>query len=125
MADTPATPTVENPVTISIIGTGSGTGGGVAPTPDGTVAKTPAGQPNLRIQVITPVIAIVVRALNVFATTFVGALGAGAVGVAPSTWTWKAAAGIALGAAILETAKNSITIFNRLEGKWPLLTGSI
>lgn len=117
--------TEQAPVTISIIGTGNSTGGGVAPTQNGTIATTPGAQPDLKIQVIGPMKALAVRGIHVFLTTFFGALGAGTIGATPADWTWKTAATIAAGAAFLETGKNLITIFGRLEGTNPLITGSI
>lgn len=115
----------ENPVTISIVGTGSPEGGGVAPTPNGTVAQTPGGQPNLRIQVITPIVAIAVRAANVFLTTGVASFTTAKAGGATDGQAFKVglvAGGIAAG---LEAVRSAITVLGRLEGKFPLLTGSI
>lgn len=116
-------------VTVSVVGT---TGSVATPTAaavngivTGTVAKTPSGQPNLLVNVVPPVVALVVRFANMFLTAFLGALGAGAIGAAPSDWTWKVAAGVALGAAVLDLVKNLITIFGKLENKYPLATGSI
>lgn len=119
------------PVTISIVGTGSTTGGGVAPTPSGTIAETPNGQPDLLVNVVPPIIALLVRAGNVFITAGLGALTtaglgatAGAATLPPGT-AWKVALTAALVASGIETAKNLVTIFGRLEGKYPLATGSI
>jgi hypothetical protein len=117
-------------VTISIVGTGTGDGGGVAPTPNQTLALVPGTQPNLLVNVITPAAAIFVRFVNVFLTTFVGLLTAAGVGdkifvstdfrglVLTCLWASLISAGVA-------TLKNLITVFGRLEGKYPLATGSI
>lgn len=114
-------------VTVSIVGTESTAGGGVAPTPSGTIAKTPAGQPNLLINVVPPAVAILVRAANIFVATLLATLTAGAAGAvsAPTGSAFKAALVTAGIAAFYETLKNLVTIFGRLEGKYPLATGSI
>jgi len=119
------------PVTISLVGTGTTEGGGVAPTPSGTIATTPGTQPNLIINVITPVVAILVRAINLFLVTFSGVITLAGVGgdkvlpvqdvqsaLAVAAWAGVSAAGVG-------TVKNLITVFGRLEGKYPLASGSI
>lgn len=125
------------PVTISIVGTGDVQGGGVAPTPDGTIAKTPVGQPNLRINVVTPIIAILVRFVHLFLTTFVGVLtaaGIGAVAGIDSTnmlavtdlaGALKNGAWIGLSVGAMGGLKDLVTVFGRLEGRYPLISGSI
>jgi len=111
-------------VTVSVIGSNTAPGA-EAPLPSGTVGKTPAGTPNILVNVVGVTTAIAVRAAHVFIVTFLGALGSSAVGATPSDWTWKTAAAIAAGAAFLETGKNLVTILGDLEQKNPLLTGSI
>ena len=123
-------------VNIAIIGTGNGTGGGVAPTPDGTLAKTPDGQPNLMIRVITPAMAILVRFINLYLKTFVGLLTADGIGTytglvpkvfAPADFGTMFAnfAWISLVVAGIGAIKDTATIMGRVEGKFPLLSGSI
>ena len=119
-------------VSIAIIGTGTGDGGGVAPTPNGTVAKTPEGQPNLLVQVVAPTTAIVVRFVNLYLTVLVGLL---AAGMTPeggkllyTSDFWHLCvrcASLALPGAAVGFVKDVITVFGRLEGKYPLGTGSI
>ena len=117
------------PVTISIVGTGTGQGGGQAPTPDGTIAETPKGQPNLRINVITPALALFIRAAHLFLVTFSGLLTADQLvldlfdsqGMGPVIGAARAALAVVSAGFI----KDLITIFSRLEGKHPLATGSI
>lgn len=111
-------------VTVSVVGSTS-TPTSLAPLPSGTVAKTPAGLPNVLVNVVKPATAILVRAAHVFLITFFGALGTGAAGITPADWTWKTALLIAAGSAFVETGKNLVTIFADLENKNPLLTGSI
>lgn len=118
------------PVTISIVGTGNSEGGGVAPTPSGTIATTPGTQPNLIINVIGPFMAIFVRFVTLFLTTFLGLMTAAGVGdkifIATDLKSIAiACAWASLSVAGMGTIKNAVTVFGRLEGKWPLATGSI
>lgn len=130
------------PVAIAIVGTGStGTGdGGIVPSPVRMEAVTPGQQPNLFVKVITPVMAILIRAIYLFLVTFsaiLSAEGLAATGLDPtgviknviSVADFKQAVMLAawLGfiAAFLGTVKNLVTIFGQLEGKYPLATGSI
>lgn len=120
----------ETPVTISIVGTGNGTGGGDAPTPNQTIAKTPGEGPNLLVNVVPPMMAVLVRFLNTFLTSFVGLLTAAGFGVGTTLGanlqgTIREAATVSLVIAAMATLKNLITIFGRMEGKYPLATGSI
>jgi hypothetical protein len=122
-------------VTVSVVGT---TGSAATPQAaavdgviNGTIARTPAGQPNLLVNVVPPMVAIAVRFANSFLTTFVGLItaagigvGAGAIGADFET-VLQASAVSSLVVAGVETLKNLITIFGRLEGKYPLATGSI
>jgi len=133
MSPVPDTPGV---VTVSIVGTGHEVGGGVAPVPNGTILSTPGIQPDIKMNVVTPLLAGAVRFIHEFLQAFLGVLtaagigvgtgAAGAVGIAPdmATVVWGAAAtaGITAG---LGAIRNLITIFGRLEGKYPLLTGGI
>jgi hypothetical protein len=123
------------PVTIAIVGTGAATGGGVAPTPDGTTAQTPAGQPNLLVTVVSPLMAIAVRFGHVFLTTLLGLVGAAmtpmgdvlTTGIPAGDFTdvvWRCA-GLALPAAGVGLIRDLITVFGRLEGRYPLATGAI
>lgn len=110
---------------VALIGTGDGQG-----LPSGTVAETPgAHQPNVAITVITPVVAILVRAINTFLTTLVGVITAEATtNVIPwSTFTDMVTKGalVALAPTALGLLKDCITIFGRLEQKFPLATGSV
>lgn len=113
------------PVTISIVGTGNTSGGGVAPTPDGTEAVTPGAQPNLLVNVVPPVIAIAVRFVNQFLTAFAGFIGVDFVSPDLFSLDLRSMALLALSAATIGLLKNLVTVFGRLEGKYPLYTGSI
>jgi len=100
--------------------------------PTGTVAVTPgAAQPNLVLNVITPIVAIAVRFANTFLTTLVGLVMAG---MTPAGDVLKAndfvelvlaCATLSVAGAGVGLLKDLVTIFGRLEGKFPLLTGNV
>lgn len=128
------------PVHVSIVGTGTGDGGGAVVTPvaapgatalaSGTVGETPIGQPNILLNVVNPFIAILVRFAHVFLVTILAQIGVVLSGEGASTavvpmLVLKSAAIAALWAGGVETVKNLITIFTGLEQKFPLGTGSI
>lgn len=116
---------------VSLIGTGTGDGG-QAPIRNGTVAETPGEtQPNVVLRVVRPFVAIGVRAIHLFLATLLGLIGAGAVigqDFIPFTDFWDLVmkgATVAATATALGFLKDVVTIFKRLEEKYPLLTGSI
>lgn len=113
------------PMSVSII---SGTGPG-SPIPSGTVVATPDHQPNLVVQVVTPIAAIAVRFVNTFLTSLIGILtGAMATNVITATdflhLVYKCA-GLSIAGAVIGAIKDCVTIFGKLESKFPLGTGSI
>jgi len=113
---------------VTMIGTGDG---GMQP---GTVttAITPGGIPNLAVHVITPVLGIVIRSSHLFLVTFLGLVSAA---MTPSGSHIMPAADfytLCLNCVKLSVAtvgigvvKDLITIFGKLEGKYPLLSGSV
>lgn len=119
-----------DPVQISIVG-GTGTGGDISNTPPKMLAETPTGQPDFVVNVIRPSIAIVVRFGHLFLTTFVGALtaagigGEGLLGAADFQGVIRHAALLSLSVSGMGFLKDLVTVFGRLEGKYPLATGSI
>lgn len=127
MADPQATPVV--PVTI--IGTGDGTlpVSGMSSLTDGTPAVTPDHQPNLVIKVVTPAMAILVRFLNGYLTVMVGLVAAGMTSnLIPAVDFYHlllACAKLSLAGPALGALKDCVTIFGRLEQKFPLMTGSV
>ena len=113
------------PVQVAIIGTGDGG----SPLITGTQALTPDHQPNLAITMITPLVAIAVRFANTFFTGLLGILtGAMATNVITASdflhLVYKCA-GLAIAGAGLALIKDLITVFGKLEGKFPLATGSV
>lgn len=103
------------PVQAIVIGTGTGDGG-----PKHQIVETPEGQPNLAVRYITPIVAIGVRAGNVFFSSFVASIGIGATGVVP-IGTMKLALLVSCGAAVVNIAQNLAYTFSGLEKKFPIV----
>jgi len=96
---------------------------------------TPSGSPNVAVQVIGPIVAILVRNIHLFLIAFAAAAttaGLSHVEGAPVVipWTdasdllWKCSytAGVGTAWGIL---KDVTTLFGRLEQKFPFLTGNV
>lgn len=116
---------VEHVVT-TVIGTGDG-----SRLANGTIAETPGSNtPNLVVKVIPPLVAILVRFANAYVTTLVGLITAGIVGkdVIPAAdfgALFVLCAKLSLAGPCVDALKNLVTVLGRLEGKYPLLTGSV
>ena len=117
------------PVSVAIIG---GTGDGGAPLTSNTLATTPDHQPNLIVTVIQPVVAILVRFVNLFLTTLVGLVMAGMTPAGGRLLytgdflhMFALCASLAFPGAAVGLVKDCITVFGRMEQKFPLATGSI
>lgn len=136
--DTPESPTSMVPrIPITLIGPGTAQEGerrGSNPMEAGQtiLAVTPDHHPNLVVTFITPALAILVRFVNVFLVQFVGLLvaamtpeGGSRLYASDFVHTVIVCASLALPGAGLGLAKDLVTIFGRLEGKYPLLTGSV
>jgi hypothetical protein len=118
------------PLQVPIISTGT-VSQGPAPMVTGTTAVTPSvHQPNITFVVIAPALAIFIRFANTYFTTLVGLVGAGLVEptVIPAHdfmhLVWRCA-GLAVAGAGFGLLKDLVTVFGRLEGKYPLATGSV
>lgn len=129
MPDAPVKVEPIPPLPVTIIGTGDG---GVPPTPSGTVIITPDHQANLVLNVVTPIAAILVRFVNTFLTALVGLVTAGITPVGSHLLYTSdffhlllTCASLALPGAGLGLIKDCVTIFGKLEGKYPLATGSV
>ena len=114
------------PVAVTIIGTGDGQ---VVPA-TGTIATTPGpSQPNLLVTVVTPLMAIVIRFVNVYVGMLVGLLGAAMTSNALPAPDFGhlvlKCASLAIGGAVVLSLKDVITVLGGLERKYPLLTGSV
>lgn len=101
--------------------------------PQGTVAVTPgASQPNVVLNVVTPLVAIAVRFAYTFGGQVVGLLTA-AMTPAGSKLLYTGdfvellgtCASLSLPWALLALIKDLVTVFKGLENKYPLLTGSV
>ena len=111
---------------VTIIGTGTGDG---TPLSTGVTAQTPDHLPNLVVRVVSPLMAILVRFVNTYLTFVVGTVTAGMTSdLLPyhDFYTLLVfAAKLGISGAVLGLLKDCVTIFGKLEGKFPLGTGSI
>lgn len=116
------------PIQVAVIGTGDG-----SKLPPMIVADTPdPNQPNVAVTMIKPVLAILIRFANLFLVQFSGLVVAGltpAGGKLLYTSDFLhlllVCASLSLPGAGTGLIKDLVTIFGQLEGKHPLLTGSI
>ncbi len=121
----PGTPPVTMEA-VTIIGTGTGDG---SPLKTGVVGTTPDHLPNLAVRVVSPIMAILIRFVNTYLTFIVGTVTAGMTSNLLPYHDFMTllvfALKLGLSGSILAALKDCITIFGRLEGKFPLGTGSI
>ena len=115
------------PIVVAVVGT---TEGGVAtPLTTGTVAVTVDHMPNIVVRVVTPLAALVIRFLNVYIGTVIGLLSAGMTSnVLPAAdfqHLLLKCMGLAIAGSVVLMLKDIVTIFGRLEQKYPLASGSI
>ena len=107
----------DTPIVTTLVST-SGTGNG------GTI-ETPPGHPDITVTFIGPALGLTVRFANIYVTTIVGLLGAGmttdVIPAADFRELLVKCATLAVSAAALDFLKNLVTIFGRLEQKYPLL----
>lgn len=119
--------TVE-PVQVAVIGTGDG-----RRLASGTEAITDgAHEPNIVVTVVQPIAAITIRFVNVFLVQLVGLLIAGMTPAgAKLLYTTDffhlllTCASLAVPGAALGFFKDLVTVFGKLEQKYPLLTGNV
>lgn len=121
----PKDPNEEQPIAVAVVGTGDGR----APMLAGATAVTPPHLPNLAILVVSPLLAIVIRFVNSYLTVLVGLVAAGMTSnVIPYTDFLdlvKQCAGLSIAGAGVGLLKDVLTIFTRLESKFPLATGNV
>lgn len=115
---------VEN-VTVAMIGTGDG-----GKLPAGTEAVTPdPHQPNIIVQVVSPLLAIAIRFANAYVTALIGLVTVGLTTDALPAKDFEAlvmrCAGLAIAGPAVSLAKDVVTILSGLEKKFPLLSGSV
>lgn len=122
MTDEKRTVEVLPPVPVTIVGTGDG----LVP---GTKATTPPDQPNIVVNVVQPVVALLIRALNVYAGSVAGLVTVGMTSTelpaADFTHLLLKCAGLAIAPTVVLMIKDVVTITAKLEQKFPLLTGSV
>lgn len=117
------------PVYATMVGTGDGS----LPVPQGGLeVETPAGKPNVIVNVIGPMRAIAIRFVYAYLTSVFGLLTAAmtpAGGKVLYTGEFVdlvvTCASLGLSGPALAFGKDLITIFGKLEQKYPLLTGSV
>ena len=111
-------------INVALINTGDG-----ETLTSGMKARTVAGQPNLVLTVVTPLAAILIRFGNNYLTMLVGLISAGMISdVLPAMEFWslvRACAQLSIAGAGLNALKDIVTIFGKLEGRFPLSTGSV
>jgi len=117
------------PVSVTLVRS-STISGGPTPIETGLTATTPGtNQPNLLVTVISPLVAVSIRFANTYLTILVGLVSAGLVSdviphadflslVATCASLSVAGAGVGL-------LKDCVTIFSRLETRYPLLSGNV
>lgn len=114
------------PQQVTIIGTGDGGG---APLTTGTTAVTPDHQPNLVVTIVTPVRAIAIRFINTYLTMMSGLIAAGiTTNQVPAADFWHLviwSAKLSIAGAGLGLIKDCVTVFGKLEQRYPLATGNV
>lgn len=110
------------PVTLTVIGDKTS-------APSGTVIQMPGSHPNIIQNVVTPIVAISVRFINTYLTMLVGLLGAGmttnALPASDFSHLVYKCATLSFAGAAFGFLKDLVTIFGKLEQKYPVATGSI
>ena len=118
-------------IPVTVIGMpGMATDRGRAIPPGATVlAVTPDSHPNYVITVVSPLVAILVRAANVYVVTLLGILPtAMATDLIPAADFWHLlikCSGLVLGGTVLMILKDIATVLSGWEKKFPLATGSV
>ena len=112
--------------------TAIGTGDGMPMNGTSVVAETPHGTPNVVVEFVRPIVALSVRFGFTFGTILVSMLsvamtpyGQKLLPITDFTELVKSCAIFALSGASFELIKNIVTIFGKLEAKYPLWTGSV
>lgn len=89
---------------------------------------TPLGQPSVVVKVITPIVAIVIRALKAYLQTLLGLLAAGGLGIASETLpagdfvhTLKVCAGLSIASGVMSLLTNVSVLLTALGDRFPIL----
>lgn len=118
MEDEKTVQSVVAPIQALIIGTGDG--GSTQ-----QVVHTPAGQPNIVVTYITPLVALFVRFVDTFLTVLVATMTAGmTTSIIPAHDFFDLlckCASLSVAGAVLGLLKDLLTVFTSLKQKFPLL----
>lgn len=94
----------------------------------GQTLQTPHGQPDIVVTVITPLMAILIRAAKAYVQTLVGLLAAGGLGIASSMLpagdfmhTLKVCAGLSVASGVMSLLTNVSLLLTALGDKFPVL----
>lgn len=94
----------------------------------GQTLQTPYGQPNVVLTVITPLMAILVRASKAYIQTLLGLLSASAFGMASTVLpagdfmhTLKVCAGLSVASGVMSALTNISLLLTALGDKFPVL----
>lgn len=94
----------------------------------GQTLSTPPGQPDIVITVITPLVAIIVRASKAYVQTLVGLLSASAFGMASTVLpagdfvhTLKVCAGLSVASGVMSALTNISVLLTALGDRFPIL----
>ena len=115
-------------INVAMVSTGTGDGGIQAGT-----AVTAPGQPNVVVTVVTPLVAIAIRAAHFFLKTTLGLVTAGTfsesgrqlLGASDAATLFTHAAWWAIVPTLMGVGWDFVTIFAKLEQKFPLSTGNV
>lgn len=95
---------------------------------EGQMLSTPHGYADIPIAVVTPLIAILVRAAKAYVQTLLGLLAAGGLGLATDTLpagdfmhTLKVCAGLAVASGVMSILTNVSVLLTALGDKLPIL----
>jgi hypothetical protein len=94
----------------------------------GQMLSTPAGYADIPIAVVTPLLAILVRAAKAYLQTLLGLLAAGGLGLASNTFpagdfvhTLKVCAGLSVASGVMSILTNVSVLLTALGDKLPIL----
>lgn len=96
--------------------------------PRGQSLQTPPGQPDIVVTVITPLVAILVRAAKAYLQTLTGLLSASAFGMASTVLpagdfmhTLKVCAGLSVASGVMSLLTNISVLLTALGDRFPIL----
>lgn len=92
------------------------------------VVATPQGRPDMLVTVVTPLVAILVRAAKAYLQTLVGLLGAAGFGMASNALppgdfrhTFIVCAGLSVASGVMSLLTNTLLLLTALGDKFPTL----